>query len=113
MIAELTPLPELIQAAPGATRAVGELAIARVRAPALDDLVLELGVGAHREVQDVDRAVVDAPPELWPLDSVVALHHRDLRVGAVSNLGRQRLAQRVQGLALAKGHALPEWAFVL
>src|SRR5581483_5353334 len=81
-------LPDLVQPPPRASGAVGKLAIARVRAAALHDLVLELGVGAHREMQDLDRAVVQALPQVHAVDPMVALDDGDLGVGAVGHLRR-------------------------
>src|SRR5204862_2218284 len=48
-------LPGLVQPAPGAARLLGELLVPRLRAPALDDLVLELAVGAPPGGLDLDR----------------------------------------------------------
>src|SRR6185503_13152829 len=75
VVAKLARLPALVEAPPGAAGAVGELAIASVCPAALDDLVLELGIGAHRVVEDLDGAVVDALPQLHTLDPVVSLDH--------------------------------------
>ena len=113
VIAKLALLPQLIQPSPGAAGALRELGdCARTRGP-LDDLVLELGVGAHREVQDLNRAVVERPPRsgpstLWlPWTTVIS------RWARWATLGGSGLPSGFSDSRSRSRHPLPERASVL